>query len=55
MTGVISEYRSKGVATFLKLKTIGYARDHSWFETRTVNDGGNSAVFALNSKLGFKR
>ena len=55
MTGVLPEYRGQGLATWLKLLGIRYAQSHGNLEIRAVNDSGNTAMLALNAKLGFKR
>jgi mycothiol synthase len=54
MTGMLREYRSKGVATLLKLRGIEYARQHGYLTIRTENDAVNTAVLSLNAKLGFQ-
>lgn len=55
MTGVLPAYRGKGVATLLKLYGIRYAQAHGNCELRATNDSVNTAMLALNEKLGFKR
>jgi mycothiol synthase len=55
MTGVLPAYRGKGVATLLKLCDIRYAQAHGNRELWTVNDSINTAMLALNEKLGFQR
>ncbi|MDQ2714764.1 MAG: GNAT family N-acetyltransferase [Chloroflexota bacterium] len=55
MTGVLPAYQGKGVASLLKLCGIRYAQAHGNCEIWTVNDSVNTAVFALNAKLGFQR
>ncbi len=55
MTGVRREYRGRGLATLLKIYGIRYAQDHGGCELRTVNDSVNTAMLALNEKLGYKR
>lgn len=44
----------KGVATLLKLHTIRYAQAHGNRDIWTVNDSVNTAMLALNTKLGFQ-
>ena len=55
MTGVIPEYRGRGIATALKVKTIEYARDCGVSEILTQNDSENAPMLAINEKLGYKR
>lgn len=55
LTGVRREYRGKGVAMALKLKTIEYARAHSYEIIKTWNDSTNVGMLAINEKLGFVR
>lgn len=55
MTGVLLAYRGKGVATLLKLYGIRYAQAHGNRDIWTVNDSVNTAMLALNAKLGFQR
>jgi mycothiol synthase len=55
MTGVLPVFRGKGVATLLKLHTIHYAQAHGNRDIWTVTDPVNTAMLALNTKLGFQR
>ena len=55
LTGVRREYRNKGVAMALKLKTIEYARAHGYEIIKTWNDSTNIGMLAINEKLGFVR
>jgi len=55
MTGVLPANRGMGVATVLKLCDIRYAQAHGNRELWTVNDSINTAMIALNEKLGFQR
>ena len=55
MTGVIPEYRGRGIATALKVKTIEYAKDLGVSEILTQNDSENAQILAVNNKLGYKR
>lgn len=54
-TGVRREYRGRGVAIAMKLKVIQYAQNAGYDTIKTRNDSTNSAMLAINSKLGFKR
>jgi len=52
-TGVIREYRGKGVAMALKLQTVKYARDHGYREIRTGNNTRNRPMLRINEAMGF--
>ncbi len=54
-TGVIREYRGRGIATALKLKVTEYAKRNGYRTIKTWNDSVNDAMLAVNTKLGFKR
>ncbi len=53
-TGVLPEYRGRGVAALMKLFGIRYAQQHGFAEIRTTNDAGNKAMRRLNEQLGFR-
>src|SRR5437016_4173913 len=53
-TGVCREYRRHGIATALKLNAIEYARLHDYKIIQSFNRPIQSAVLALNQKLGFQ-
>ena len=55
MTATLEEYRGKGIAVALKLKTIEFAKEYGAEFIKTVNDSNNKGIIALNEKLGFKR
>jgi GNAT superfamily N-acetyltransferase len=55
LTGVRREYRGKGVAMALKLKTIEYAQRHGYAVIKTWNESNNVGMLAINEKLGFVR
>jgi len=55
MTGVIPEYRGRGIATSLKVKTIEYAKEYGVSEILTQNDSENAPMLAVNNKLCYKR
>jgi RNA polymerase sigma factor (sigma-70 family) len=53
-TGVRREYRRRGLATALKACGIEYARSHGYQIVQTFNTPEQSAIRALNEKLGFE-
>ena len=54
-TGVLREYRGRGIAQSLKARTIMYAKQSGVSEILTENDSENAAMLAVNGKLGYKR
>lgn len=52
-TGVLPEYRGRGVAVLMKLLGVRYARQRGFSEVRTTNDVRNSAMRWLNQQFGF--
>ncbi len=55
LTGVRREYRQRGIAMALKLKTIGYAKSHGFRVIKTWNNSNNVGMLHINRKLGFVR
>lgn len=55
LTGVLPDYRRKGVARALKLKGIAYAQAAGYHYIAVVNDDGNNGMIAINRELGFER
>ncbi len=53
ITGVTREYRRKGIATCLKVKTIEYAKRHNYAKICTDNQSTNEPMLNLNNRLGF--
>jgi GNAT superfamily N-acetyltransferase len=53
-TGVLREYRGRGIARALKLKTIESARAHNFASILTGNDFTNKAMLSINVPLGYK-
>jgi len=54
-TGVIREYRGRGIATALKLKVIEFGKKNGYRTIKTWNESSNNPMLAINIKLGFKR
>lgn len=55
LTGVLREYRGKGIAVALKLKVFDWARENKFNHIRTYNASTNEGMLAINMKLGFKK
>jgi RimJ/RimL family protein N-acetyltransferase len=53
-TGVLREYRGRGLAQALKLQTIRLAKKEGMRYIRTNNDSKNAPMLAVNRKLGYK-
>lgn len=53
MTGVLREYRGRGVAVAMKLQTIAEAKRRGLARMRTNNDPDNPPMLAVNRKLGY--
>jgi GNAT superfamily N-acetyltransferase len=54
-TGVLRDYRGKGIAMALKLKTIAFARERGIATIKTWNDASNRPMLRINEALGFAR
>lgn len=54
MTGVVRDWRNRGLARWLKLHTLRHALECGAAEIRTFNDSINPAILALNASLGFR-
>jgi GNAT superfamily N-acetyltransferase len=53
-TGVLPEFRRRGIARALKLQTIAYAREHGFQSIETNSNAGNTPMLRLNTALGFR-
>jgi GNAT superfamily N-acetyltransferase len=53
LTAIHPDYRGRGVALALKLRTIEYAKRHNAHEIVTAVESNNPRMLALNAKLGF--
>jgi RimJ/RimL family protein N-acetyltransferase len=53
-TGVLREYRGRGLAQALKLQTILLAKKEGMRYIRTHNDSNNAPMLAINRKLGYR-
>jgi len=53
-TGVLREYRGRGLAQALKLQTILLAKREGVRHIRTNNDSQNAPMLAINRKLGYQ-
>ena len=54
-TGTHPEFRVRGIAQALKLRTIEYAQAHGYREIRTTNDSTNDPMLHINAAIGFRR
>jgi len=55
LTGVKREYRGRGIATALKVRTVEYARAHGYAQIKTENEVHNAPMIAINDRFGFQR
>ncbi|MFB6285328.1 MAG: GNAT family N-acetyltransferase [Candidatus Bipolaricaulia bacterium] len=53
LTGVRRDYRRRGLALALKLKTIQYAAEHNFRTIKALNASANRPILALNERLGY--
>lgn len=54
LTGVLGEYRGRGIATALKVRALGAAKAAGYKETRTWNAAENASMLGINRRLGFR-
>jgi GNAT superfamily N-acetyltransferase len=55
LTGVLRDYRGRGIAMALKVRTVRYARANGYREIRTWNDVRNRKMLRINDALGFAK
>jgi mycothiol synthase len=55
LTGTHPEYRGRGIAQALKLRTIEFARQNGYRQIRTSNDSTNAPMLHINDAIGFQR
>lgn len=53
LTGVLRDYRRKGIALAMKVKGIAYAKSSNTPEIRTGNESNNRAMLSINEMLGY--
>lgn len=54
ITGVLQPYRGRKIALALKLLTVRHAQQHHITLLRTHNDAQNTAMLAINQRMGYK-
>ena len=55
LTGVRRDYRRRGIALALKLRSIAFARERGAPTLRTYNESNNRGMLSINEQLGFRR
>jgi GNAT superfamily N-acetyltransferase len=55
LTGTRRDYRRRGIALALKLRTIAFAKARGAHELRTGNESRNRPMLAINEALGFAK
>ena len=55
LTGVLREYRGRGIAVSLKLRVFDFAKKNGFDHIRTFNASTNDGMLAINKRMGFKR
>jgi len=53
MTGVLREYRHRGIALAAKARCARCLRERGYARMQTMNHAGNAAMLAVNNKLGY--
>ncbi|MGI9145943.1 MAG: GNAT family N-acetyltransferase [Chloroflexota bacterium] len=54
-TGTHPEYRGRGIAQALKLRTVEFARKNGYREIHTTNDSTNAPMLHINELIGFRK
>ena len=54
-TGTHPDFRGKGIAQALKLRTIEFALQHGYTHIHTSNDSTNEPMLHINTAIGFRR
>jgi GNAT superfamily N-acetyltransferase len=54
LTGVLREYRGRGIAMALKVVVLGWAKEAGILGTRTWNAEQNAGMRGINERLGFE-
>jgi mycothiol synthase len=54
LTAVRRDWRGRGLAVHLKLRTLGWAATHGVGEVYTWTQDGNTAMRTLNERLGYR-
>jgi GNAT superfamily N-acetyltransferase len=55
LTGVVRDYRKRGIASALKVSVLTYAKKRGSECVRTWNEVGNAGMLGINFRLGFVR
>ncbi len=55
LTGVVREYRRRGIASALKYYAVAFARDSGTPYIRTQNIVSNAPMLAINDRMGFQK
>lgn len=55
LTGVVREYRRRGIALALKVRGVQFAQAHGYHTIVVMNDPVNTGMLAINQRLGFTR
>ena len=53
LTGVRREYRRRGIALAIKLKTLAFAKSQGYHVIKTWNESNNRPMLSINEQLGY--